>query len=63
MFSTHMAAYSATSIWFDVAWFAFVLIISPALFLLTMAISELPVMLARRITQMLQRAKFDPIQF
>lgn len=55
MLSSHMAAYGATSIWFDVIWFAFVIIISPALCLMTIAISELPVILVRRLSKHLQR--------
>lgn len=39
----------STSIWVDILWFTLVLIISPALFLFTMAISELPVMIVRQI--------------
>lgn len=41
-------------IWIDILWIAFVIIISPLLFLLTMAINELPVLLVRRLFRMIR---------
>lgn len=44
----------STSIWVDILWFTVVLIISPAIFLFTMAISELPVIIVRQIFRILR---------
>lgn len=41
-------------IWIDILWITLVLIVSPVLFLFTMAINELPVVLVRHIFRMLR---------
>lgn len=50
--------YHLLPIWFDIIWFGFVLLISPALFLLTIFLTELPVVVVRRVCHVL-RLKFD----
>lgn len=59
VFSSNLSAYSQTTIWIDILWFILVIIISPALFLFTMAINELPVLLVRHIAQVIRRTKED----
>lgn len=50
---------SLIPIWFNIIWFSFALFISPALFLLTIFITEVPVLIVRRASQVL-RLKFAP---
>lgn len=45
---------NAATIWIDILWLTLVLIISPVLFLFTMAINELPVILVQQIIRMLR---------
>lgn len=57
-----LAENGATSVWIDIIWIATVIIISPVLFLLTMAINELPVLFVRQIFRKI-RTKSNTIRF
>lgn len=50
----HLMESTEMPIWIDILWIAFVIIISPLCFLLTMAINELPVIFCRRLFRMIR---------
>lgn len=56
----HLFENGPMSIWIDVLWFTIVLIISPVLFLFTMAISELPVVIVRQIIRLIRMKNRSP---
>lgn len=49
-----LAENNAATVWIDILWIIFVLVVSPLLFLFTMAINELPVLLIRQLFRMLR---------
>lgn len=58
-----LAEQRSTSIWIDLIWIATVIVISPVLFLITMAIEELPVLFVRQILRMIRTTKNNSAPF
>lgn len=59
---SNLNAYGSTTIWIDIIWFTIVLVISPVLFLFTMAICELPVLLVHQMIQIIRRVKAESVR-
>lgn len=54
MLSDNLLLYGSTNIWIDIFWLTFVIVMSPAMFVVTMAINELPVVMVRKIIRIIR---------
>lgn len=54
MLSNNLLTYDPAFMWVDILWLTFVIVVSPIVFMLTMAINELPVLMVRRVVRFMR---------